>query len=151
MTLPLGTPTELFIGGKWTGGSAGQLRRAGPLDRRGALRRRRGPARTTSTPPSTAAADAQPEWAAAPPRERGEVLRRAFELMIEQQEDLAFLMSLEMGKSLTDARGEVDLRRRVLPLVLRGGGAHRRRAAHGAVRGEPHPDLPQAGRRLRCC
>ena len=41
------------------------------------------------------------------PRERGEVLRRTFELMIERKEELAFLMSLEMGKSLTDARGEV--------------------------------------------
>jgi succinate-semialdehyde dehydrogenase/glutarate-semialdehyde dehydrogenase len=53
-----------------------------------------------------AAADALPKWAATPPRERAEVLRKAFELMIEHKEDLAYLMALEMGKSLTDARGE---------------------------------------------
>jgi succinate-semialdehyde dehydrogenase/glutarate-semialdehyde dehydrogenase len=55
----------------------------------------------------SAAADAHPAWAATPPRERAEVLRRAFELMIARTDDLAYLMSLEMGKSLADARGEV--------------------------------------------
>src|SRR6185312_10218970 len=54
------------------------------------------------------AAEAQREWAARAPRARGEVLRRAFEAMLAHQEELAFLMSLEMGKSLTDARGEVS-------------------------------------------
>jgi succinate-semialdehyde dehydrogenase/glutarate-semialdehyde dehydrogenase len=46
-------------------------------------------------------------WAARPPRERGEVLRRAFELMTERAEDLARLISAENGKALVDARGEV--------------------------------------------
>jgi succinate-semialdehyde dehydrogenase/glutarate-semialdehyde dehydrogenase len=54
-----------------------------------------------------AAASAQPEWSATPPRVRGEVLRAAFTAMIARTDELAFLMSLEMGKSLTDARGEV--------------------------------------------
>ncbi|MEP7739791.1 NAD-dependent succinate-semialdehyde dehydrogenase [Nocardioides sp. 31GB23] len=54
-----------------------------------------------------AAAAAADAWAAAPPRERSEVLRRAFELMRERAEELAFLISLENGKALTDARGEV--------------------------------------------
>ena len=53
-----------------------------------------------------AAAAAQPEWAATAPRTRAEALRKTFELMTERSEDLAYLMSLEMGKSLTDARGE---------------------------------------------
>jgi succinate-semialdehyde dehydrogenase/glutarate-semialdehyde dehydrogenase len=54
-----------------------------------------------------AAADAQAEWGVHPPRERGEILRRAFELIAARTEELAMLMSLEMGKSLVEARGEV--------------------------------------------
>src|ERR1700677_2321386 len=54
-----------------------------------------------------AAADAQAEWAVYPPRERGEILRRAFEMIAERSDELAMLMSLEMGKSLAEARGEV--------------------------------------------
>jgi succinate-semialdehyde dehydrogenase / glutarate-semialdehyde dehydrogenase len=106
MSLPEGTPTRQFIGGEWVAGSAGSFEvldpstgdvlcsvpRAGTDDVERAI---------------SAAAAAQPGWAATAPRERGEVLRRAFELMIERKEQLAYLMSLEMGKSLTDARGEV--------------------------------------------
>jgi len=54
-----------------------------------------------------AAVAAQPEWASTPPRERGEVLRGAFELIRERAEDLALLMSLEMGKAVAEAKGEV--------------------------------------------
>jgi succinate-semialdehyde dehydrogenase/glutarate-semialdehyde dehydrogenase len=54
-----------------------------------------------------AAADAQAQWGAYPPRERGEILRRAFEMIAERTDELAMLMSLEMGKSLVEARGEV--------------------------------------------
>src|SRR5579859_5266669 len=106
MTLPAGVPTQLFVNGAWSDGSAGsfpvldpstaepicEVPRAGLDDLDRAL---------------AAAAAAQPGWAATAPRERGEVLRRTFEAMIARREDIAFLMSLEMGKSLTDARGEV--------------------------------------------
>ena len=54
-----------------------------------------------------AAAKAAPEWAASPPRKRSEILRRCFELMNERSEDLAELISLENGKAIRDARGEV--------------------------------------------
>ena len=54
-----------------------------------------------------AAAAAAPGWAATPPRERGETLRRAYELMTARAEDLARLISRENGKALPDARGEV--------------------------------------------
>jgi succinate-semialdehyde dehydrogenase/glutarate-semialdehyde dehydrogenase len=54
-----------------------------------------------------AAAAAFKEWAAAAPRHRGEVLRRAFELMTERRDELAELITRENGKSLADARAEV--------------------------------------------
>jgi succinate-semialdehyde dehydrogenase / glutarate-semialdehyde dehydrogenase len=54
-----------------------------------------------------AAAAALPEWAASPPRRRAEILRRCFDLMTERSEQLAHLISLENGKALSDARGEV--------------------------------------------
>ena len=54
-----------------------------------------------------AAAEAFPAWAATPARERAEILRRAFDLLQERKEDFALLMTLEMGKPLAEARGEV--------------------------------------------
>ena len=54
-----------------------------------------------------AAVAAPADWAATDPRERGEILRKAFELLIERSEDIALLMTLEMGKPLAEARGEV--------------------------------------------
>jgi succinate-semialdehyde dehydrogenase/glutarate-semialdehyde dehydrogenase len=53
------------------------------------------------------AASAQDKWAGTAPRERGEILRRAFELMIARADDLALLMTLEMGKPVSESRGEV--------------------------------------------
>ena len=54
-----------------------------------------------------AAGRAQKSWAATPPRERGEILRRAFELLMERQDEIGAVMTAEMGKSLTEAKGEV--------------------------------------------
>jgi succinate-semialdehyde dehydrogenase / glutarate-semialdehyde dehydrogenase len=54
-----------------------------------------------------AASEAGRAWAATAPRERAEILRRAFTLTVERGEDLAQLISLENGKALSDARGEV--------------------------------------------
>ena len=54
-----------------------------------------------------AAEEAAASWAATAPRQRAEILRRAFELMTAQAETLARLISLENGKALRDARGEV--------------------------------------------
>jgi succinate-semialdehyde dehydrogenase/glutarate-semialdehyde dehydrogenase len=54
-----------------------------------------------------AAHRAGPGWAATPPRERGEILRRAFEAIMNSLEELATLMTLEQGKPLVDSRSEI--------------------------------------------
>ena len=54
-----------------------------------------------------AAAAAAAGWRAMPTRQRSEILRRWFNLMTERAEELARLISLENGKALPDARGEV--------------------------------------------
>lgn len=105
-SLPANVPTELFIDGKWTSGSQGTFDVFDPSTGRGLC----------SVPRAglddldralTAAHQAQPDWAASSPRMRGEILRRAFELMTARREEIAFLISLEMGKSRADARSEV--------------------------------------------
>ncbi|GCD90313.1 NAD-dependent succinate-semialdehyde dehydrogenase [Nocardioides sp. LS1] len=54
-----------------------------------------------------AAVAAQRSWSRTPPRERGEILRTAFELVTARADEFAALMSLEMGKTVAEARGEV--------------------------------------------
>ncbi|MEX0580003.1 MAG: NAD-dependent succinate-semialdehyde dehydrogenase [Mycobacterium sp.] len=54
-----------------------------------------------------AACAVQHEWAATPARERGEILRSVFEMIIDRADDFATLMTLEMGKVLTESMGEV--------------------------------------------
>lgn len=54
------------------------------------------------------AAATQKEWAATPSRERSEILRRAYELMISRVDEIALLMTTEMGKPLAEAKGEVN-------------------------------------------
>ncbi|MCW2991886.1 MAG: NAD-dependent succinate-semialdehyde dehydrogenase, partial [Solirubrobacterales bacterium] len=54
-----------------------------------------------------AASGKQAEWAAVSPKERSEILRRAYELINERADDLALLMTLEMGKPLAESKAEV--------------------------------------------
>jgi succinate-semialdehyde dehydrogenase/glutarate-semialdehyde dehydrogenase len=54
-----------------------------------------------------AAVDAAPAWAKTPPRERAEILRRAFDLVQERRDQVALLMTLEMGKPLAESKAEV--------------------------------------------
>ena len=100
-------PTGLFIGGEWIDGETG-----GTFDvidpATGAVIR----TIADATPGDgiralDAAVAAQDSWAATAPRTRSEILRRAFDLVQEHKEDLALLMTLEMGKPLAEARGEV--------------------------------------------
>jgi succinate-semialdehyde dehydrogenase/glutarate-semialdehyde dehydrogenase len=98
---------RLFIDGSWvdaadggtfevldpsTGETLAAVADATPADGRSAL---------------TAAVAAQPSWAATAPRQRADVLMAAFELLNERVDDLALLMTLEMGKPLPEARGEI--------------------------------------------
>ncbi|PDW04593.1 NAD-dependent succinate-semialdehyde dehydrogenase [Candidatus Viridilinea mediisalina] len=62
---------------------------------------------TETTAAVEAAAQALPEWAATPAPARAAVLRRAAALMLERQETLATIMTLEQGKPLSEARGEI--------------------------------------------
>ena len=55
-----------------------------------------------------AAAAAQDAWAATAPRERGEILRKAFEIITERADDIAMLMTLEMGKPLAESKAEIS-------------------------------------------
>src|SRR6185369_1537594 len=54
-----------------------------------------------------AAVDAAERWAATPARQRGEMLRTAFDLLQERRSDFATVMTREMGKPFAEAQGEI--------------------------------------------
>ena len=100
-------PKQLYIGGEWRDGEGGrtipiedpatgetlcEVADAQPADAMAAL---------------DAACQAQREWARHPPRERGEILRRAFEAIVARKDELALLMTLEMGKPLSESLAEI--------------------------------------------
>ena len=100
-------PTGLFIGGVWrpaddgatfavdnpaTGQVIAHVSDAGITDAQAAV---------------DAAAAAQADWAATSPRHRADILRRAYDLLLQRADDLALVMTSEMGKPLAEARGEV--------------------------------------------
>ena len=100
-------PTDLFIGGNWvqaasglrfdvvnpsTGATIATVADAGLEEGAAAVQ---------------SAVNAAAAWSASAPRHRSEILRRAFELMTDKAEHLALLVSLENGKALPDARGEI--------------------------------------------
>src|SRR3982075_1005338 len=105
---PVGTvPTELFIGGTWRA-AAGGARIPVFAPATGQELTSVASAAVADGLSAVAAADeAGPGWAATAPRARGEILRRAFELMTERSEQLARLIVLENGKAVADARSEV--------------------------------------------
>ncbi len=96
----------LFIDGQWLPGSAGEFDVENPADRSVIAQvADGGPADATAA--VDAAAAALPAWSAMPPRQRSEILRRTYELMVRDSDELAAMICAENGKSLTDARGEV--------------------------------------------
>jgi len=100
------TPTGLLIGGQWTDGRGGSLPVTDPATEDVIAQVASGTPEDALEAVAAAHA-ALPGWAARPPRERGECLRRAYELMIARAEPLARLMVAENGKALKDARGEI--------------------------------------------
>jgi succinate-semialdehyde dehydrogenase/glutarate-semialdehyde dehydrogenase len=99
-------PKQLYIGGEWRDGAKGAIGVEDPAtgetlcevadasvdDARSAL---------------DAAVEAGPEFASHPPRERGEILRRAFEAIVARTDDLALVMTMEMGKPLKESKAEI--------------------------------------------
>jgi succinate-semialdehyde dehydrogenase / glutarate-semialdehyde dehydrogenase len=99
-------PTGLLIDGQWTGGRAGVLPVVNPATE-DAVTEVASASVDDALDAVTAAQDALRGWSRTPPRQRGECLRRAWELMIARAEPLARLMVLENGKALKDARAEI--------------------------------------------
>lgn len=100
-------PNQLFIGGAWVDSTSG--RSIDVLDpATGAVIRTIADASPADGARAVdAAANAQADWAATAPRVRGEILRRAFDLLQERADEFALLMTVEMGKPLAESRGEV--------------------------------------------
>ncbi len=102
----LEVPTGLLIGGEWTGGrGGGTLAVIDPATEDAVAEVADGTVEDALSA-VTAAHDALAGWAATPPRERAECLRRTFELMTRNADALARLMVIENGKALRDARAE---------------------------------------------
>lgn len=100
-------PTGLLINGEWVDASSGKtLPVYDPATGKELLRIQDGNSED-ALKALTAADEAQADWALTAPRERAEILRRAFDLVQERAEDFALLMTLEMGKPLAESRGEV--------------------------------------------
>ena len=100
-------PTDLYIGGKWRKSSDNQ--RFDVIDP--ATEKKVASVASATTDDAIAAVDAAQAafegWAGRKPRERGEILRKAFELIIRDAERLAKLITVENGKALADSRAEV--------------------------------------------
>jgi len=99
-------PTGLMIGGTWAPGGDGTLPVVDPATEDTVAEV--ASASTDDALKAVAAAyQALPGWAATPPRQRAECLRRTWELMTQRSEALAKLMVVENGKALRDARSEI--------------------------------------------
>jgi succinate-semialdehyde dehydrogenase/glutarate-semialdehyde dehydrogenase len=97
--------TQLYIDGQWVDGN-GTLDVTDPSD--GSVIAKVATAGDAEIEAALAAAHrAAPAWAKTAPRVRAEMLRKAFELMIQEADYLAELISKENGKAITDAKGEV--------------------------------------------
>ena len=100
-------PTGLFIGGEWVDGETGATFDVQDPSTGAVIRTIADATPGDGIRALDAAVAAQESWAATAPRVRSDILRRAFDLVQEHKEDIALLMTLEMGKPLAEARGEV--------------------------------------------
>lgn len=97
----------LFIGGKWVQATGGQMIEVIDPSTESVIAAVPDATVDDAANAVNAAAAAAEGWRGTPPRRRSEILWRCYELMIERLETLATLISLENGKALRDARGEV--------------------------------------------
>jgi succinate-semialdehyde dehydrogenase/glutarate-semialdehyde dehydrogenase len=99
-------PKQLLIGGEWRDGSEGALSVEDPSTGEPLCE-----VADASVQDAKAALDAAvaaaPRWAVYPPRERAEILRRAYEAIVAGADELALLMTLEMGKPLAESKAEI--------------------------------------------
>lgn len=100
-------PTGLLIGGSWRDSSDGGTLKVEDPSTGEILTEVADATVADGKAALDAAVAAQAEWAKVPPRDRGEILRSAFEKITERADDFAMLMTLEMGKTLAESRGEV--------------------------------------------
>ena len=140
---------QAFVGGRWESAANGQVKqvfnpatgeRIGTIPNLGAAETRRA---------IEAADKALPDWRARTAKERAQILRKWFDLMMANQEDLAVLMTLEQGKPLLESRGRDRLCGVVHRVVRRGRQARLRRRDSLARPRQAHRGAEAADRRDR--
>ena len=100
-------PNQLFIGGEWVDSTSGRAIEVHDPATGAVIRTIADASVEDAAAAMNAAVAAKDGWAATAPRVRGEILRAAFDLLQERADEFALLMTLEMGKPLAEARGEV--------------------------------------------
>ena len=106
--LPRWIPNQLFLAGRWQPANGGRRMSVVNPATELALSEVADADEDDARLALDAAARTQASWARTSARERSEILYRAYELMLERVDDLALTMTLEMGKPLAEARGEVS-------------------------------------------
>src|SRR4051794_13904048 len=100
-------PKQLYIAGEWRDGSGGDTITVEDPATEETLTEIADATKDDALAALGAAAGAQAEFAAMSPMDRGEILRRAYEAMTERADDLALLMTLEMGKPVEESKAEI--------------------------------------------
>lgn len=100
-------PKQLFIAGEWRDASDGSTLSVEDPSTGRELARVADATVADGKAALDAAVEAQADWARSAPRDRGEILRRAFELVTSRSGELAQIMTLEMGKTLAESQAEI--------------------------------------------
>jgi succinate-semialdehyde dehydrogenase/glutarate-semialdehyde dehydrogenase len=102
-----GVKTQLFIGGEWRDASGGATLAVEDPATGETIAEVADATNADADAALQAATDAFPLWRDVAPRERGDILRRAFDLITERTDELALLMTLEMGKPVSESKAEI--------------------------------------------
>jgi succinate-semialdehyde dehydrogenase/glutarate-semialdehyde dehydrogenase len=100
-------PDGLYIGGQWRPATGGRTFAVTDPSTGGTVKEIADASVGDGVAALDAACEAFPSWSVTPARQRAEILRRAFDLMMERKDDFALLMTIEMGKPLKESAGEV--------------------------------------------